>query len=151
MKFYKFSYSILFLLLVISSCVNDDISQKMDKLAPSTIALGELFYEKIKSEQFDSVCSMFSYSLYSDYTETELKDKLVYIYNKNGNIVDYEFLNTSFKTTNTNGDIVHTIINDYKVYYTSGYVSKEQLMYEVSLDTKKIEKIDAFRFTKYTP
>lgn len=150
MKLNALSLGILIITILMSSCGESDIEKKMDALAPQTVSVGEKFYDNLKNESFGFVYDMFSSGLHADYNKNDIKNMIEQIYNKNGKILEFEMYNTGFKTSIIKGETQHIIYNDYKVFYSSGFVSSEQLLYEVTPSTKRIEKIDAYRFKKFT-
>lgn len=150
MRLNALSLGILLITILMSSCGESDIEKKMDALAPQTVSVGEKFYDNLKNENFGFVYDMFSSGLHADYNKNDIKNMIEQIHNKNGKILEYEMYNTGFKTSIIGGGTKHIIYSDYKVFYSSGFVSKEQLLYEVTLDTKKVEKIDAYRFRKFS-
>ena len=131
--------------VMMSSCTNSEIRNKMDALAPETVALGETFYTYLLDEEFDATYDMFSLSLYEEYSKNDIKEILMYLYDKHGNITSYELINTSFKTSIRADNTYYIITNDYKVRYASNYLAKEQLMYKVDLNMNTVEKIDAYK------
>ena len=122
----------------------------MNVLAPETIKLGDEFYEQLQAGNFDSTYDFFSLGLFAEYSREDVKEMILLINNERGNVVSYELLNTSFRKSMRNGIKRDVICNSYKVQYSSGYISKEQLMYGITLDMKKVEKIDAYKFKKYS-
>lgn len=150
----RMKYSLLYCLLVLSilvtsSCIDDGKKEKMLELVPQTIKIGEEYYGDLKKENLEICSDMFSYKLYSDYSKEDVKGFLLEMNSKNGKLQRFDFNGTDLQYSKTNGVVRYLIINSYMVYYSSGYISEEQLIFEVDPEKKRIEKIDAFKFEKH--
>jgi len=151
MKYYI--SSIIFIIVISSiftSCISNDIEKKMEAQVPATLKVGDELYTELKNEHYESIGGSFSKRFYKTYTGDQLTIMFSDIRNKYGSVRKFDFIGTKLTTSIENGEKQHLISNSYKVLYATGFVSKERLTFVVDDNTKTIDKVDGYSFSKYS-
>lgn len=108
-------------------------------------------YRFLKEKQYDSVYNLFSNSFFKKYSHAQLENVFNDVKGKFGTVVDFELVETKTSTTIKDNKTEKTISNFYKVYYSNGFLAREELSFTFSDTTKVLDRVDGYTFDYFYP